>query len=124
MNNVWKFLSGLCDKPTAVPFKRLKELVTTPSEKKNLRRAIENRTDCYNFVKIEKEFLIYPTSLKMDDIAKTYYQISLQLEKLQKMKSKEKVVWQSARIIREEIKNVSYRMSWSPTSKDLDVKEH
>ena len=68
-------MSGLCDKPTAVPFKRLKELVTTPSEKKNLRRAIENRTDCYNFVKIEKEFLIYPTSLKMDDIAKTYYQI-------------------------------------------------
>ena len=117
-------MSGLCDKPTAVPFKRLKELVTTPSEKKNLRRAIENRTDCYNFVKIEKEFLIYPTSLKMDDIAKTYYQISLQLEKLQKMKSKEKVVWQSARIIREEIKNVSYRMSWPPTSKDLDVKEH
>ena len=117
-------MSDLYDKPTAVLFKRLKELVTTPSEKENLRRAIENRTDCYNFVKIEKEFLIYPTSLKMDDIAKTYYQISLQLEKLQKMKSKEKVVSQSARIIREEIKNVSYRTSWPPTSKDLDVKEH
>ena len=57
----------------------------------------------------------------MDDIVKTYYQTSLQLEKLQKMESKEKVVSESARIIREEIKNVSYRMSWPPTSKDLDV---
>ena len=105
----------------AVPFKCLQELVATPSEKKNLRRATENRTDCYKFVKIEKEFLIYPTSLEMDDIVKTYYQTSLQLEELEKMKSKEKVVSKSARIIREEIKNVSYRMSWPPTSKDLDV---
>ena len=117
-------MSDLYDKPTAVPLKRLEELVTTPSEKKNLRRAIENRTDCYNFVKIEKEFLIYPTSLEMHGIAKTYYQTSLQLEKLQKMESKEKVVSQSARIIKEEITNVSYRISWPPTSKDLDVKEH
>ena len=60
----------------------------------------------------------------MGDIAKTYYQTSVQLEKLQKMRSKEKVVSQSARIIRDEIKNVSYRMSRSPNSKDLDVKEH
>ena len=58
----------------------------------------------------------------MDDIVKTYYQTSLQLEKLQKIESKEKVVSESANIIREEIKNVSYRISWPPTSKDLDVK--
>ena len=37
------------------------------------------------------------------------------------MESKEKVVSESARIIREEIKNVSYRMSWPPTSKDLNI---
>ena len=36
-------------------------------------------------------------------------------------KSKEKVVSESTRIIREEIKNVLYRMSWPLTSKDLDV---
>ena len=114
-------MSDLYDNPAAVPFKRLQELVATPSEKKNLRRTIENRTDCYKFVKIEKELLIYPTSLEMDDIVKTYYQTSLQLEKLQKMESKEKVVSESARIIREEIKNVSYRMSWPPTSKNMDV---
>ena len=57
----------------------------------------------------------------MDDIVKTYYQTSLQLEKLEKMELKEKVVSESARIIREEIQNVSYRMSWFPTSEDLDV---
>ena len=54
LNIVWKFLSDLYDKPVAVPFKRLQELVAAPSEKKNLRRTIENRTDCYKFVKIEK----------------------------------------------------------------------
>ena len=37
------------------------------------------------------------------------------------MESKETVVSEKARIVREEIKNVSYRMSWPPTSKDLDV---
>ena len=57
----------------------------------------------------------------MDDIVKTYYQTSLQLEKLEKTESKEKVVSESARIIGEEIQNISYRMSWPPTSKDLDV---
>ena len=57
----------------------------------------------------------------MDDIVKTYYQTSLELEKLLKTESKEKVISESARIIREEIKNVSYRMSWPPTSKDLNV---
>ena len=72
-------------------------------------------------VKIEKEFQIYQTSLEMDDIVKTYYQTSLQLRKLEKMESKEKVVSESQRIIREKIKNVSCRMSWPPTSKDLDV---
>ena len=110
LNNVWKFLSNVYDNPVAVPFKRLQELVATPSEKKNRRGTIENRTDCYKFIKIEKEFLNYPTSLEMDDIVKTYYQTSLQLEKLQKMESKEKVVSESAKIIREEIKNVWYRI--------------
>ena len=95
--------------------------MATPSENKNLRRTIENRTDCYKFVKIEKEFLIYPISLEMDDIVETYYQTSLHLEKLQKMESKEKVVSESSGIVTEEIKNVSYRMPWPPTSKELDV---
>ena len=57
----------------------------------------------------------------MDDIVKTYYQTSLKLEKLQNGESKEKVVPESARIMRGEIKNVSYRISWPPTSNDLDV---
>ena len=121
LNNVGKFLSDLYDNPAAVPFKRLQELVATPSENKNLRRTIENRTDCCKFVQIEKEFLIYPTSLEMDNIVKTYYQTLLQLEKLQEMESKEKIVSESARIVKEEIKNVSYRMLRPPTSTDLDV---
>ena len=66
LNNVWKFLSNVYDNPVAVPFKRLQELVATPSEKKNRRGTIENRTDCYKFIKIEKEFLNYPTSLEME----------------------------------------------------------
>ena len=57
----------------------------------------------------------------MDDIVETYYQTSLHLEKLQKMESKEKVVSESSGIVTEEIKNVSYRMPWPPTSKELDV---
>ena len=117
---VWKFLSDLFDNPEVVPFKRLQAL-TTISGKKNLRRTIENNTDCYKFVNIEKELLIYPTSLEIDDIVTKYYQTFLQLQNLQNMELKEKVVSESARIIREEIKNVTYRMPWPPTSKDLEV---
>ena len=54
LNNVWKSLSDLYGNPAAFPFKHLQELVATPSKKKNLRRTIENRTDCCKFIKIEK----------------------------------------------------------------------
>ena len=47
LNYVWKFLSDLYDNPAALLFKRHQELVVTPSEKKIIRRTIENRTDCY-----------------------------------------------------------------------------
>ena len=57
----------------------------------------------------------------MNDIVNACCQTSLQLEKLQKTESKEKVVSESTRIIREEVKNVLYRMSWPLTSKNLDV---
>ena len=60
---VWKFLSDLFVNPEVVPFKRLQALISTTSEKKNLRRTIENKTDCYKFLNIGKELLIYPTSL-------------------------------------------------------------
>ena len=54
LNNVWKSLSDLYGNPAAFPFKRLQELVTTPSKKKTLRKTTENRTDCCKFTKIEK----------------------------------------------------------------------
>ena len=37
------------------------------------------------------------------------------------MELKEKVLSESAGIIRKEIKSVTYRMSWPPTPKDLEV---
>ena len=54
-NKVWKFLSDLYVNPEVIPFKRLQELVNIPSEKKNLRRTIENKPDCYRFLTIANE---------------------------------------------------------------------
>ena len=105
---VWKFLSDLFDNPEVVPFNRLQELISTTSGKKNLRRTIENNTDCYKFVNIGKELLIYPTSLEIDCIVTKFYQTFLQLQNLQNMELKEKVVSESA-------------MPWPPTPKDLEV---
>ena len=118
---VWKFLSDLFDKPEVVSFQRLQALMPATSQKKNLRRTIENKTNCYKFINIGKELLIYPTSLEIDDIVTKYYHTFLQLQNLQNMELKEKLVSESARIIREEIKNVSYKMPWPPTPKDLEV---
>lgn len=118
---VWEFLTDLFDNPEVVPFKRLQALISTTLGKKNLRRTIEEKTDCYKFVNIGQELLIYLTSLEINDIVTKYYQTFLQLQNLQNMELKEKVVSESARIIREERKSVSYRMPWPPTAKDLEV---
>ena len=118
---VWKFLSDLFDEPEVVPFKRLQALMSTASQKKNLRRTIEKKTNCYKFINIGKELLLYPTSLEIDDIVRKYYHTFAQLQNLQNMGLNEKVVSESARIIREEIKNVTYKMPWPPSPKDLEV---
>ena len=54
LNNAWKSLSDLYGNPAAFPFKRLQELVATPSKKKTRRKTTENRTDRCKFTKIEK----------------------------------------------------------------------
>ena len=54
--------------------------------------------------------LIYPTSLEIDNAMTKYYRTFLQLQNLQNMELKEKLVSESARIILEEIKSVTYRM--------------
>ena len=80
---------------------------------KNLRQTIENKSDCYKFINT------FNLSLEIDDIMTKYYRTFLQMQNLQHMELKEKVVSESARIIREEIKSVTYRMSWLLTPKDL-----
>lgn len=120
-SEIWKFLGDLFDNPQVVLFKRLQTMVDSVSGRKNLRRKIESQTDCYKFVNVGKDLLIYPTSLKIDDIVTKHHQISLQLQKLQNMGSEQKCVFESARIIRKEIKSVKYRMPWPPNPKDLEV---
>lgn len=54
MYEFWKFLSDLFDRSEVVPFQHLEALILTTPQKKNLRRAIKNKTDSYKFLNIQK----------------------------------------------------------------------
>ena len=57
-------LNNLVENPDVVEFTKFKSMIHTRSGKKNLRRKIEQSTNDFNFVKVGKELLIYPNSLK------------------------------------------------------------
>ena len=89
---VWELLSDLFDRPKIVPFQRLQALISKTSRKINLRQAIENKNQYYKFINIGKKMLVYPMSLVMDTIGTKYYRTFLQLQNLQSMELKEKII--------------------------------
>lgn len=120
-SEVFKFLSKLHENPEVVEFKKLQSMVSSVDDKKNLKRKIESKTNEFNFIHYGKGFLIYPNSLKMEDLVIATQEAQLKLQKYENMDTDQKVVLRCANIIREEIKNIKYKMPWPPGPKDLDM---
>jgi len=118
---VYKFLSNLYDNPRVVELKEIQEIVTSQSEKKNLKRKIENETTRFKFVSVNKTVLVYPTSLKMEDLVIANHQANSRLKGIERMNATEKVVLKCANIIKDEIRNIKYKMPWPPSPQDLEM---
>ena len=91
-SEVIKFLVGLHEKADIVDFRKLQNMVTTASGKKNLKRNIETKTKDFKFINHGKEILVYPVSLKVEDLVILFHEARTHLTKFEKMDSKEKTV--------------------------------
>ena len=96
-------------------------MVTTASGKKNLKRNIETKTKDFKFINHGKEILVYPVSLKVEDLVILFHEARTHLTKFENMDSKEKTVLRSENIIREEIKGLDYKMPWPPGPDNLKM---
>ena len=116
------YLVNLYEKSDVVRLSLLQDMLTTESGKKNLKRNIQSKTNDFNFVKYENSFLVYPNTLKLEQIVVKLYDTNKKIDRIEQI-SKQKKVKQSANIIREEIKKITYNMSWPSSPDELDM-EH
>ena len=90
-------------------------MISTQSEKKNLKRNIENKTSNFKFVKYAKTYLGFPETLKSQ---KWCFNGTI---KIKGMVSTKKTITHDANIIKAEIKNCKYVMSWPPRTDELEM---
>lgn len=119
VQEVWDALIELFDNPKVEVFKNIQSKCENDSERKNLKRKVEKKTDMFRFLNVGKELLIYPTSLKVDDLVVPYYETKKTVEKLQKLVDVEKSIKNTALFLRKEITDTSYEMQWPPRADDL-----
>ena len=96
------------------------------SEKRNLRRTIENQAEHFHFVNTSRILLIYPDSLETHELVESLYKVKQELSTLKASPKDEKTVFYAAKIIRNEIKGLTDKMNWPPsyaglTAEKLDI---
>ena len=121
ISEVMKFLVELYEKPDIVLLSTLQNMLSIKSERKNLKRSIENRTSNFKFVKYAKTFLVYPVTLKLEDLVLKLYDANQRINHIEGMTSTQKIITQAANIIKDEIKNLKYQMSWPPRTDELNM---
>lgn len=121
MPDVIKFLVELYEKPDVVLLSKLQDILLINSEKKNLKRNIENRTNHFKFTKYGQTYLVYPITLKFEDLVVKCYELKQKINHIEGLTSEQKIVTQAANIVKNEIKNSEYQMSWPPTTDELDM---
>ena len=121
MQQVIKFLLALYEKPDIVPLSLLQDMLSGKSEKKNLKRNIENKCNDFKFVKYGKTFLIYPVTFKIEDMVSKLYDSNLQIGHMENMTSSEKIITQAANIVKNEIKDWKGELSWPPKTDEFEM---
>ena len=129
---VFAFCENLMEFPRVIEFKMIRKVmvdeasklnVTVPeSHYKNLIRKISATFKNLTFLHYQhNKVLVYPSSLKMEDIVIQNYDMNSELQSMQcSVSENEKNVIKVAKLLHGEIKNQPPQMSWPPQDSELD----
>ena len=87
--------------------------------KKNLRRQIECKTGDFKFINHGNNILVYPASLTIEDVIMANYNLRSKIASLQQIVTIESIATQRAKVTKDGIKNVNYKILWPPGPDDL-----
>ena len=121
ISEVIKFLVELYEKPDIAPLSTLQNMLSIKSERKNLKRNIENRTSNFKFVKSAKTYLVYPVTLQFEDLVVKWYDANQRINQIEGMTSTQKIITQAANIVKDEVKNLKYQMSRPPKTDEFNM---
>jgi hypothetical protein len=120
-DRVQQELASLLETPKILDFKTLQHLVRDESARKNLKRKIGSKFSTFQFLVLNKRTLIYPDTLSMTDVITEYFEMKLKLEETLQQTKEEKMVFQTAKLLRKEIKGIEFKMPWPPSASDLSI---
>ena len=129
---VANFLSHLIKNPQVVELAKLTSILETQlleevvesetvikSAKKNLKRKIETEFTEINSVKIGPQCYVYPDTLETSEVITQLETIKKELKELKALSDAEKLLTKCVLTVREEVKEKSVNLSWSPKTSEL-----
>ena len=129
---VYAFCENLLEFPRVIEFKTIRKVMMDEASKlnvnipeshhKNLARKISATFKDLNFVHYQhNKVLMYPASLKMEDMIIQNYEMNCELQSMQcSARENENNVTKVAKRLHGEIKNQTSQMSWLPQESELD----
>ena len=108
-------------KSDIVPLSTSQNMLSIKSERKNLKRNIEDKTSNFKLVKSIKTCLVYPVTLKFEDLFFKWYDANQRINQIEDIICTQKTITQAANIVKDEIKNLKYQMSWPPKTDELNM---
>ena len=116
-----KFLVELYGKSDIVPLSTSQTMLSIKSERKTLKRNIEDRRSNFKFVKSTKTCFVYPVTLKFEDLVFKWYDANQRINQIEGIICTQKTITQAANIVKDEINNLKYQMSWPPKTDELNM---
>ena len=132
-SGVREFCDELIASPRVEEFKRIRTIVDEkakelgielpPSYHNNLLRKVSSSFKELKFVhKTQSCILVYPCTLKMDDLVVKYHKLVADMNSINQISSsKEKTVIQVAKLLHQTILSQPPQMSWPPKEKELQA---
>ena len=129
----YAFCENLLEFPRVIEFKAIRKVLMDEASRLNVNirkshyknpvRKISATFKDLNFVHYQhNKFLVYPASLKMEDMVIQNYEMNCELQSMQCSASEnENNVIKVAKLLHGEIENQTSQMSWPPQESELDL---
>ena len=70
---------------------------------------------------ISNSSLVYPVTLNFENLVVKWYDANQRINQIKGMASTQTIITQAANIVKDEIKNLKYQMSWPPQTDELNI---